>query len=507
MLLLDINITDNYLNGYPICLTLIITTMKKFKFSVLFYLSLFLFSCENQNFDFEKDLPQPENQKELKSGGDGIYDILGYGYDCTESYFLGTMHSRLPVINATAYKNAGNIIYIDEVPNDITTKEKWGSSFSEFQKDITTDAKATITDLPIVGKLFSGYLKTVFVSNSKITNSTCFYEFDAKKVTRKVRFDQTDPSNFKNYLNSTFKYDVQTKSGIELVRKYGTHVLTDILLGGSSRVLFTAKLAGSTQTNSFKLESELTYKAVKLNGGTDNKTTTVSNHKDMYVYVWVMGGSKALEAGKLTFNPFDNSMSNLTFSYTEWLNSVDKTREQLIGIGNPYTKIYPLSEYIFDNPAKKKEVENAIIQYSNEKELKPSFVKTLDYETKRIMRNGKYLYWGTGKSGGIEVKKSYVIWDKTYDWTFYPEGNYYRIKGKDGFITRDLNKQIPKMDNQINNNNLWEIIKDGNYYQIKDPFSNYVMQLGYIIPPFIPWPGLKLELWNPNNEWQKIEIQ
>ena len=120
--------------------------MKKFKFSVLLYLSLFLFSCENQDFDFEKDLPQPENQKELKSGGDGIYDILGYGYDCTESYFLGTMHSRLPVINATAYKNAGNIIYIDEVPNDITTKEKWGSSFSEFQKDITTDAKATITD-------------------------------------------------------------------------------------------------------------------------------------------------------------------------------------------------------------------------------------------------------------------------------------------------------------------------------------------------------------------------
>lgn len=500
---------NSYLNGCLICLILIITTMKKFEFSVLFFLSLFLLSCENQDAYFGKDLSQPENQKELKSGGDGIYDILGYGYDCTESYFLGTIHSRLPVIDATAYKNAGNIIYTDEVPNDITTKEKWGSSFSEFQKDITTDAKVTITELPVLEKLFSGYLKTVFTSSNKMTNSTCFYEFDAKKVTRKVRFDQTEPSNFKNYLNSTFKYDVQTKSGIELVRKYGTHVLTDILLGGSSRVLFTAKLTGSTQINSFKLESELTYKAVKLNGGTDNKTTTISNHKDMYAYVWVMGGNKALEAGKLTFNPFDNSMSNLTFSYTDWLNSVDKTREQLIGISNPYTKIHPLSEYIFDNPTKKKEVENAIIQYANEKELKPSFVTTLDYETKRIMKDGKYLFWGSGKSGAVEIDKNFVIWEKIYDWTFYPEGKYYRIKGKDGFITKDGSNKI-KIYNQVNNGNLWEITKDGNYYQIKDPFSNYVIQLGsyFSLGKFrIPWPTPELALWNPNDQRQKIEIQ
>lgn len=479
--------------------------MKKIEFLVLIFLSLFLFSCENQDVDFN----EPESSKTTKAGGDGIYDILGYGYDCTESYFLGTMHSRLPVIDATAYRNAGNIIYTDEVPNDITTKEKWGSSFSEFQQDITTDANVTITDLPIVKKLFSGYLKTTFTSNNKTTSSHCFYEFDSRKATRKVRFDQTDPSNFKNYLNQTFKNDIQTKSGMELVRKYGTHVLTDILLGGSSRVLFTAKLTGSTQINSFKLESELTYRAVKLNGGTNNKTTTVSNHKDMYIYVWVMGGSKAIEAGKLTFNPFDNSMSNLTFSYTDWLNSVDKTREQIIGISNPYTTIHPLSEYIFDNPTKKKEVENAIIQYANEKELKPSFVKTLDYETKHIVKDNKYLFWGTGKSGGIKVEKDFVIWDKSYDWTFYPEGNYYRIKGKDGFITKAGANKL-KIYNQLTNDNLWEITKDGNYYQIKDPFSSYVIQLGSYVGSGIikfPWPAPILELWNPNQQKQKIEIR
>ena len=63
------------------------------------------------------------------------------------------------------------------------------------------------------------------------------------------------------------------------------------------------------------------------------------------------------------------------------------------------------------------------------------------------------------------------------------------------------------MNNQINNNNLWEIIKDGNYYQIKDPFSSYVMQLGYKISLINNWPGLKLELWNPKEWRQKIEIQ
>lgn len=482
----------------------------------LFCLLGFL-SCSNESVLTDEEVET--NIPSLRSGGDGIYDVLGYGYDCTQSDFLGTRHARLPVIDAQAYINSGNIIYIDELHNEITEKQKWGYNFSEFQKDVERTIDVTIKPIPATSKilpLFTGFLKTTFISNEKITSSHCFYEFDTKKLTRKIKFSQTDPSYLKNYISSTFKYDVQTKSGMELVQKYGTHVLTDILLGGSSRMVFYGKLGTSTNTATFKTESELSYKAVKLNAGTTNKTTTVNTHKDMEILVWVMGGNKALDSGKLTFNPFDGTIGNLSFGYTDWLNSVSKTTEQIIGIGNPNTTIYPLSEFIFDNPQKKLEVEKALIAYAEDKMIVQTTRQSLDYETKKISSPDKFLFYGTEKFNGVGVEG--LLWgnNSNYQWTFLPEGNLYRIKGPNGYITRN-SEGATVSAYQNSPNQLWEIDKNTNDvklpYRIKVPLSNLVLTRTIYVHK-IPKPinrtlnvqVIKSDLWNPNDLEQRWNI-
>lgn len=105
----------------------------------------------------------------LRSGGDGIYDVLGYRYDCTQSDFIGTAHARLPVIDVAAFIAGGNVINTDELHNDIIEKQKWGYNFSEFQKDVERTIDVNVGPISQTSKilpLFTGFLKTTFISNA-----------------------------------------------------------------------------------------------------------------------------------------------------------------------------------------------------------------------------------------------------------------------------------------------------------------------------------------------------
>ncbi|QIK56066.1 hypothetical protein G7051_17550 [Dysgonomonas sp. HDW5B] len=494
----------------------------KLKHLFLFCL-LGLFSCSNESLLLDQEVEAKLSS--LRSGGDGIYDVLGYGYDCTQSDFIGTLHARLPVIDTKAFLEGDkqNIIYTDLLPNQINEKKRWGNNFSDYQNDLTKNLDVTIGPIGEASKilpLFTGSLKIDIESNKKITANHCYYEMVAKKATRKIQFSQTNPTYLKKYLSSTFTYDVNTKSGMELVRKYGTHVLTDILLGGSSRMLFYGKLSSSTNSDSFKSETDITYKAVKLNGGTFNKVTTVNTHKDMEILVWVIGGDKALDADKLSFDPFTGAIDNLSFSYTEWLNSVTTSTEQIIGIGNPNTKIYPLSEFIFDNPQKKKEVENALIAYAEEKKVVESTKTSFDYESKTLMnQDGLALYHGDGNFDGMSVKGKILMGGVSYKWTFYPEGKYYRIKGNNGYLTRTPQTDpflgvdnISLQNYSGSSNQLWEIENTTDYgfttgpYRIKEPMTNLVLTKRYYglkvpkpINKTFNIPSTFMDLWNPND--------
>ncbi|MEY8610266.1 MAC/perforin domain-containing protein [Parabacteroides segnis] len=471
--------------------------MKKMSI-VLFMFSTLFVSCNKNEIildDFDPNSTYTvSGSSETKSAGDGVYDLLGYGYDCTISNFRGSLYSKSQVIDLNKFKSGKgkDVVSGSEKvfnPGSIEeavihgggdSQEIWGFNLNEY-----TDSKTATTNLTKeIGseklKLFTVELKNSFSESHRFSSAYSFYSIYAKKVTRKLTLSNVYPNNLKYFLTDNFIADLKNLTGIQLVHKYGTHVLTDILLGGEASITFNAKLISKTQETSFKNEAKKFYNEIKdsSSSSTEGMNKLFQENKDVSIYIKTIGGSSAIESNTVSYNPQTGALGNISFNYTPWLNSVNRNTEQIIGIGNNTTKICLLSEFI-DDPNKKREVENAIKSYCESQKVVMTTEKTLDYE------DGAIYYTESGVNKYIKVTQGFSlpivlaifgatgeeITDKaTVKWSFLPIGNYYylsvKLRGNQCFLNepKGLFKAKPDPINDF----LWDIEKLNNgYYMIK----------------------------------------
>ena len=82
--------------------------MKKMSI-VLFMFSTLFVSCNKNEIILDDFDPYStytvSGSSETKSAGDGVYDLLGYGYDCTISNFRGSLYSKSQVIDLNKFKS------------------------------------------------------------------------------------------------------------------------------------------------------------------------------------------------------------------------------------------------------------------------------------------------------------------------------------------------------------------------------------------------------------------
>ncbi len=429
------------------------------KFSFILLFLYILYGCDNslELIDSETMLPTANlSQDFLRSAGDGQYDVLGHGYDCAFSDFKGSKYSKARVLDLERFisgqgRNALTMEEISTFPGNILPailsggieqKYNWGANLNEYQSELTQTSKTSITvpDIDTKGSLYSSELSEMFTKTQSFSNKHCFYRIDSYKTTKRLTMSQLNPEQLKLFLTDEFIYDMNNYSGEDLVNKYGTHVLTDILLGGMNSVVFNAKLTSSAQASSFKVEAKNTQNKISTNSTVSSIANSFSSHKDVNIHIRTIGGRTAVSP-EMTFNPFTGEMGDVTFKFSEWLNSVDLTSCQIIGIGNITTTIYPLSDFIPDQ-GKKQQVEQAITAHINKYKVKMNTIKTVDYEKANIHHdfavNGKMIYFAGARMPLIkelgfalpeEVKTPYYkkMQDERFVWTFYPEGNYYSI--------------------------------------------------------------------------------
>ena len=470
--------------------------MKKMSI-VLFMFSTLFVSCNKNEIILDDFDPYStytvSGSSETKSAGDGVYDLLGYGYDCTISNFRGSLYSKSQVIDLNKFKSGKgkDVVSGSEKvfnPGSIEeavihgggdSQEIWGFNLNEY-----TDSKTATTNLTKeIGseklKLFTVELKNSFSESHRFSSAYSFYSIYAKKVTRKLTLSNVYPNNLKYFLTDNFIADLKNLTGIQLVHKYGTHVLTDILLGGEASITFNAKLTSKTQETSFKNEAKKFYNEIKDSSSSsiEGMSKLFQENKDVSIYIKTIGGSSAVESNTVSFNPVTGVLSNISFNYTPWLNSVNRNTEQIIGIGNNTTKICLLSEFI-DEPNKKREVENAIKSYCESQKVVMTTEKTLDYETGAIYYTesgvNKYitasriitfapmvLFGAEGESNTDKV---------TVRWSFLPIGSYYYLSVKlrgDQFFLGDPKSGILSKGESMTDF-LWDIEKLNNgYYMIK----------------------------------------
>ncbi len=337
-------------------------------FIATLFLSFFIFSCTDNEIITDLNT-EKENTPTTRSAGDGVYDLLGYGYNCFYSDFKDPLYAKAKIIDLDRLeKGLGrDPITGQEVifnPSKIETsllhgktetKTVYGSSVRTLTENLNINATAKVGTKDL--NLFSLDLEATINSGGTSENRDAFYRVDALKMTRRITLPYTTPSRLKYFFTDEFLSDLKNLSGKDLLEKYGTHVMTDILLGGNFSAFYTGKYTSteSTQLLDFKASSNFLMSSITANVHYDNKL--FNSFKNVNIYIKTQGGSQVITS--IISQNANGDLDNVTFDYASWMNSVTTETESLIGIGNPDTKFYLLSEFI-DDLSKKKEIELAI---------------------------------------------------------------------------------------------------------------------------------------------------
>ena len=334
-------------------------------------------SLENEN--------EYENEASLtpvtRAPGDAQYDVLGFGYDITGDY-LNPMSVRNLVIDIERYhRDRPGRVKIGTASSG-SDKFFYGADSADYLEEITKDYTISVSGGYDNGnnsnnsnnenskQLFSGSISTNHFLKSKGEYSSK-YSFASRDVVRSIKrlWISEDAEYMTDYLTPEFLEDVNRLSPTRLVERYGTHVLTDITIGGRYRLLFRSiidKTTNRTEIKSIvKAGAEASWKGIngKAEGAVTNETVTnlvnENRHKELFVTFYGGKGSCIkydLEEGKPTSSDI-----------AEWENTVSLNNANLTDVN--WKETIPLYRFIKD-PQKKEAVKKAIEDYIEEHSIK-----------------------------------------------------------------------------------------------------------------------------------------
>ncbi|WP_257666447.1 MAC/perforin domain-containing protein [Parapedobacter tibetensis] len=316
--------------------------------------------------DVEKEIVPKLTEDYLATGGDGKNDLLGYGYDVTGSLMGNESASDAPIINLASFvKDHSNKI---DAPTNSKAEQHYysGATAFDYLSDITKKRSGSF-GLNATGAdgsaLFSLTLSGNRDTQKKYTFSSkySFASFEQTLTIKRIRFTQdVSTSMLIKYLTPEFIKNVDTYSADALVKRYGTHVLLDISLGGRLMFDYSASIVNEDnyQRKTRGIEAGLSAGlsetiGIKLSLGmsTEEITKAARESRNKVFSLKFYGGTNS---GRTISFDADGRPSE-SINIASWEQSVNVNNASLVDIG----KAIPLYEFIAD-PAKKSAVKAAI---------------------------------------------------------------------------------------------------------------------------------------------------
>ncbi|MDR6785981.1 hypothetical protein ABIE26_004549 [Pedobacter africanus] len=321
------------------------------------------------------------------SGGDGMWDLLGYGLDVTDDMQGQNSTSDAPIIDILRFKT--------DFPNSRTeiTSTSYGyhKSYSgataidymrDYSKQKSFEVKANGT---IEGEKVEGSSKTPMqynFSGSFNQNSTdqniltvltkySYASYEVTRVIKRLRFNQDATVELLNqYLTPEFINYVNTMSAENIVARYGTHVMLDISIGGILRfnysgavvkeTEFSKKVSGIKTGFSFGL-----LKLINVNLSQDKTTTEIaqtSNEIQERDYEGrYFGGTNS--GISISIDKDGNTAQNVNISSFE--SGITPTNAALVDVGRAIF-IY----HFIADPVKKEQVRIAVEKHITDSQRK-----------------------------------------------------------------------------------------------------------------------------------------
>ncbi|SFO73916.1 MAC/Perforin domain-containing protein [Chitinophaga sp. YR627] len=335
---------------------------------VLLCLVAFSVSCRKEAKQDEL-IPNENRTPTIAAAGDGVYDVIGYGYDVT-GVFADASSSRNPVIDFAAFQAANpgrvNISY----PNTQDFYYEYGADAASLMKKISASLSATATYTAFSGTLKGSYNSTNTFS-SKDVYGICNLLVKSKQIEL-----NTDAATLKNYLTPEFKYDLANLPVSTIVARYGTHVHVNIITGGKLEIIYKSETKSERRMSAAAGGLNLNIKKVfgfELNIGVD-KSASDSNFTESVSYRTRGGGFVAVA----TINP----TTGTTFDPSNWQKSVTLQNSVLVEI--PKQGLIAITDLI-DDQSKKAELAAYVDQYIKDNAVNLQYAKAALYS---------YLYVG-----------------------------------------------------------------------------------------------------------------
>jgi len=333
-------------------LSLKINVMKK----ILLFLGIILFSfygCVDNPTGTLIDEEQLRTGEISRAGGDGKYDLLGYGYDITGEYCHHNSSKSL-VIDINRFYQAN--------PGRVVGSTNTGSHGEWFKGKTATNYLSSLTikmDAKYKGLFFKG---SFYFQDSSVDTYSAKYSFACYHlyIQHKKFFLNANVELLKQYLTSEFLEDIETQSSEYIVKFYGTHVLTNIILGARLELLYRSKIEEEDKMNIVHAGAATRIlKIFNLNTSGSYESQKASMNSEEQIFYKTVGG----DPSKALINMINVSSDNSTeINIKDWQNSSDATNVALINC-DPETMI-PIYEFVSD-PAKKARLKLAVERYIN----------------------------------------------------------------------------------------------------------------------------------------------
>ncbi|PWG81188.1 MAC/perforin domain-containing protein [Pararcticibacter amylolyticus] len=333
--------------------------MKK---TLIIFLVLGLGACRKQELSLKEQTNDRTKQKNasISSAGDNRFDALGYGYDVTGEY-AHSLYTKAQVVNILALM-ADHPTRVDSDKTHYTDgKFTVGSNAYDLTKGLT--ANVTTTFGGIGGKGFLGFKQTIkaaFKDTSSYSEKYVYAHYSRMLARKRVFFTTPTMDILKNYLSESFKEDLKTVSAAELVKRYGTHVLTNIVLGAKLDILYQTETTKSDRFKAGSIGLDVNiWSAFHIEGSAHYTQSENSENYNQTINYTSRGGENNL---KVEGNIFLAKGTDVppTINYSDWEASCSDRNMTLINFGP--NGMLPLWDFIED-PAKKAEVQNYISGY------------------------------------------------------------------------------------------------------------------------------------------------
>ena len=294
------------------------------------------------------------------------FNCLGYGYDVTQEYMSPEFELNQIVDVSEINRRYPDRIHVNNSPF-AENKMIVGETGADYCKKITSSVR--LGGLA----LFGGTLNNKFGSDYSYSAKYGFGSYDMNICLSRVEIN-FPPDSLKRYLSDAFRADVNNADPEYIIQKYGTHVLTNIYLGGRLQIMYRSFASSFKRTTI--IEAGMGFSIQKIfsqNIGSTTEETLASQNKEQVIAYKTIGG----DVTRSLFGKIDLGSSDpVTVDISNWQASCNLDNAVL-------TDVYPGSLVpiyeVVENPKRRADLKIAVERYLNDHAFRSLGYKTPVY--------------------------------------------------------------------------------------------------------------------------------